>query len=87
VNAGTSWSGEDKVVVVDGGTGPVKDSTNVSYAEPVSVKPTATHSVALTHDTDASSSSLVPGLGLGIIDHSVPFQTITNVSYAEPLSV
>jgi hypothetical protein len=30
VNAGTTWSGDDKVVVVDGGTGPVNETTNVS---------------------------------------------------------
>jgi hypothetical protein len=29
VKAGTTWSGDTVVVVVDGGTGPVNDSTNV----------------------------------------------------------
>ena len=37
VNAGTTGSDATVVVVVEGGTGPVNDSTNVSVAEPVSV--------------------------------------------------
>jgi hypothetical protein len=44
VNAGTNWpdttvvvDGDTVVEVVDGGTGPVNETTNVSYAEPVSV--------------------------------------------------
>jgi hypothetical protein len=38
VKAGTTWSGDTVVVVVDGGTGPVNDSTNVLYPLfPVSV--------------------------------------------------
>ena len=62
VKTGTTWSdatvvvdGDTVVVVVDGGTGPVNDSTNVSFTLfPVSVKPTATQSDALTHDTEYS---------------------------------
>ena len=54
--------------------------TNVSVPESVSVRPTATHSVALTHDTDNSRSLLVPALGLDTIDHSTPSHAITNVS-------
>ena len=54
VNAGTTWSDATAVVVVDGGTGPVNETTNVSTTSPVSVKPIATHSVALTHDTENS---------------------------------
>jgi hypothetical protein len=52
--------------------------TNVSNAEPVYVEPTATHSDALTHDTDCSPSSLVPALGLG---------TTTAVSTTAPAGV
>ena len=47
---------------------------------PVFVEPTATQSDALTHDTENSSSVMVPAFGLGTIDHTVPFHTITNVS-------
>jgi hypothetical protein len=79
-------SGDDKVVVVDGGTGPVNESTNVSYPLfPVSVRPTATQSD--THDTEDSLSKVVPAFGLDTIDHTVPSHTITNVSVAEPVSV
>jgi hypothetical protein len=86
VNAGTTLSGDDKVVVVDGGTGPVNESTNVSYPLfPVSVRPTATQSD--THDTEDSLSKVVPAFGLDTIDHTVPSHTITNVSVAEPVSV
>jgi hypothetical protein len=80
VKAGTTWSGDTVVVVVDGGTGPVNDNTNVSIAEPVFVKPTATHSDTLTHDTENSPSKTVPAFGLDTIDHTVPSHTITNVS-------
>jgi len=52
----------------------------------VYVEPTATHSDALTHDTE-NSTSLVPKLGLGTTDHTLPFHTIVNVSVAEPVSV
>ena len=68
-------------------TMPSHTITNVSVTGPVSVKPTATQSDALTHDTDLSSSAKVPALGLGTIDHAVPFHTITNVSIADPVSV
>jgi hypothetical protein len=86
VNVGATWSGDDKVVAVDGGTGPVNESTNVSYPLfPVSVRPTATQSD--THDTEDSLSKVVPAFGLDTIDHTVPSQTITNVSVAEPVSV
>ena len=61
--------------------------TKVSYAEPSTVYPTATHSDALTHDTEASVSKTVLTLGLGTIDHSMPSHTITNVSSAEPVYV
>jgi hypothetical protein len=37
VKAGTTGSGATVVVVVDGGTGPVNETTNVSKAEPISV--------------------------------------------------
>jgi hypothetical protein len=30
VNAGTTWSGDGELVVVDGGTDPVNETTNVS---------------------------------------------------------
>ena len=66
---------------------PFHTIANVSTPEPVSVKPTATHSDALTHDTDFSASLLVPGLGLVTIDHTLPFPTIANVTYAEPVYV
>jgi hypothetical protein len=61
--------------------------TNVSTAEPVDVEPTATHSDALTHDTEYSPSALVPAFGLDTIDQAVPSHTITNVSTAEPVNV
>ena len=84
MKAGTTWS--DATVVVDGDTGPVNDSTNVSFTLfPVFVRPTATQSDALTHDTKFSSSRLVPAFGLDTIDHTLPSHTITNVSYAEPV--
>ena len=94
VKTGTTWSdatvvvdGDTVVVVVEGGTGPVNDSTNVSFTLfPVSVKPTATQSDALTHDTEPSTSKLVT-LGLETIDHTLPSHTITNVSLAGPVSV
>ena len=86
VKSGTTWSGDRVVVVVDGDTGPVNDSTNVSYPLfPVSVRPTATQSD--THDTEDSLSKEVPAFGLDTIDHTVPSHTITNVSVAEPVSV
>jgi hypothetical protein len=92
VNAGTT--GPDETVVVDGGTGvvgggtgPVNETTNVSTTSPVSVIPTATHSVALAHDTENSMSRLVLALGLVTIDHALPSHTITNVSLAEPVHV
>jgi hypothetical protein len=88
VNAGTTWSDATVVVVVDGDTGPVNETTNVSRTLfPVSVEPTATHSDALPHDTENSASSTVPALGLGTTDHTLPFHTIVNVSVAEPVSV
>jgi hypothetical protein len=51
---------------------------------PVYVEPTATHSDALTHDTD-ESVAVGPGLGLDTIDHTVPSHTIANVSRAAPV--
>jgi hypothetical protein len=54
---------------------------------PVFVEPTATQSDALTHDTENSSSVMVPAFGLGTIDHTLPFHTITNVSRTEPVSM
>jgi hypothetical protein len=68
-------------------TVPSHTITNVSVAEPVNVRPTATHSDTFAHDTDSSRSSLVPALGLDTIDHTVPSHTITNVSVAEPVYV
>ncbi len=73
------------VVVVGAGSGPVNDNTNVSVADPLIVKPTATHSDALTHDTEYSCSKLVPVFGLGTIDHALPSHDNTNVESAEPL--
>ena len=79
VNVEATWS-------VDGGTGPVNESTNVSNPLfPVSVRPTATQSD--THDTEDSLSKVVPAFGLDTIDHTMPSHTITNVSVAEPVSV
>jgi hypothetical protein len=46
---------------------PFHTIANVSVAEPVLVDPTATHSNALTHDTDSNSSLLVLAFGLGTI--------------------
>jgi hypothetical protein len=60
-------------------TGPFHTITNVSIAEPVFVRPTATQSDALTHDTDTSRSSLA-AFGLDTTDHTVPSHTIVNVS-------
>ena len=71
VNVEATWS-------VDGGTGPVNESTNVSNPLfPVSVRPTATQSD--THDTEDSLSKVVPAFGLDTIDHTMPSHTITNV--------
>jgi hypothetical protein len=75
---------DEAVVVVDGGTGPVNETTSVSSGESDLVVPTATHSDALTHETDLSTSLLVPALGLETTDHTMPSHTITNVSSAEP---
>jgi hypothetical protein len=50
------------------------------------VRPTATQSDALTHDTADNRSLLVPAFGLDTIDHTVPFHPITNVSIAEPIT-
>jgi hypothetical protein len=61
-------------------TVPSHTIVNVSVTEPVFVRPTATHSDTLTHDTENSASSLVPAFGLDTIDHTVPSHTITNVS-------
>jgi hypothetical protein len=61
-------------------TVPSHTITNVSNAEPVNVEPTATHSDALTHDTELGPSMTVPALGLGKTDHTLPSHTITNVS-------
>ncbi|MEJ6511686.1 MAG: hypothetical protein QNL69_05860, partial [Acidimicrobiales bacterium] len=88
MKAGTTWSdatvvvdGDTVVVVVYGGTGPVNDNTNVSFTLfPVFVRPTATQSDTLTHDTERSRSKLFPALGLDTIDHTLPSHTITNVS-------
>jgi hypothetical protein len=68
-------------------TVPSHTITNVSKAEPVSVRPTATQSDALAHDTEYSRSSLVPGLGLDTTDQAVPSHTITNVSKTNPVRV
>jgi hypothetical protein len=53
----------------------------------VNVEPTATHSDALTHDNDDSSSVLVPTFGLVTIDHTLPSHTIVNVSVSDPVYV
>jgi hypothetical protein len=58
---------------------PFHTIANVSKAEPMAVRPTATHSDALTHDTE-SSESLLATFGLGTIDHTEPFHIIANVS-------
>jgi len=78
VNAGTAGSDVTVVVVDVGGTGPVSDNTNVSFAEPVREYPAATQLDTLTHDTDDSASSLAT-LGLDTIDHTVPSHTISKV--------
>jgi hypothetical protein len=65
-------------------TVPFHRITNVSVAEPVYVRPTATHSVTLTHDTE-TSRSLLAAFGLATIDHTLPSHTIVNVSNAEPV--
>jgi hypothetical protein len=78
---------DEAVVVVDGGTGPVNETTSVSSGESDLVVPTATHSDALTHETDLSTFATVPGLGLERINHSLPSHTITNVSAAVPVNV
>ena len=56
VNAGTTWSGDTVVVVVDGGTGPVNETTNVSYNswfdEPLLWMPVATQKDTETHETE-----------------------------------
>ena len=67
-------------------TVPSHTITNVSEAETVAVRPTATQSDALTHDTENSRSSLA-AFGLETIDQAVPSHTITNVSKAEPVNV
>jgi hypothetical protein len=77
---------KDEVVVgggkvVDGGELPDNDRTNVSLRNPEDVKPTATHSDTLRHDTDSSPSAKA-ALGLGTIDHTLPSHTITNASEA-----
>jgi hypothetical protein len=46
---------------------PFHTIANVSTAEPLSVEPTATHSDALTHDTEFNSLLLVSAFGLGTI--------------------
>jgi Tfp pilus assembly PilM family ATPase len=66
-------------------TVPSQTITNVSVADPVTVRPTATQSDALTHDTENSPSKTVLGLGLDTIDHTLPSHTIVNVSNAEPV--
>jgi glucose-6-phosphate dehydrogenase assembly protein OpcA len=89
VNAGITGSGATVVVVVVGGTGPVNETTNVSYngwfAEPLSWKPVATQKDTETHDTEFRALSLVLGLGLVTVDQTLPFHCSTNVRYAEPL--
>ena len=67
VNAGKTWSGVAEVdvddpsvvVVVDSGSGPVKDETNVPGEDWVSEMPTATQVHGLTHDTDRRKLSPV----------------------------
>jgi hypothetical protein len=90
VNAGITGSGATVVVVVVGGTGPVNETTNVSYngwfAEPLSWKPVATQKDTETHDTEFRPLSLVLGLGLVTVDQTLPFHCSTNVRYPEPLS-
>ncbi len=71
VNAGETWS--------DGASsGPVNETTNVWFALPVFVEPTATHSVALTHDTERRRL-VVPSLGLDTTVQLTPSQCSTNV--------
>jgi hypothetical protein len=88
VNAGITGSGATVVVVV-GGTGPVNETTNVSYngwfAEPLSWLPVATQKDTETHDTEDRTLPLVPGLGLVTVDQLVPSHCSTNVRYPEPL--
>ncbi|MGZ4803536.1 MAG: hypothetical protein ACXV9P_13090 [Acidimicrobiia bacterium] len=55
---------------------PFQDSTSDLVAvERVTMKPTARQRVGVTHETADSVPPLGPaGVGLGVIDHSVPFQ-------------
>ncbi len=90
MNAGITGSGATAVVVVVGGTGPVNETTNVSYNgwfdEPLSWSPVATQKDTETHDTEDRALLLVLGLGLVTVDQLVPSHCSTNVRYAEPLS-
>ena len=75
MNAGAT--GSDKVVVdvVDGGTGPVNETTNDSCTMfPMSAYPTATLSDTLTHDMAAKKLARFV-LGLVTTAHDEPFRT------------
>ena len=88
VNAGTTGS-DTTVVVVVGGTGPVNETTNVSYdgwfVEPLFWLPVATQKDTETQDTEPRELAVVPGLGLVTVDQTLPFQCSTNVRFVEPL--
>src|ERR1700733_699643 len=63
---------------------PFQDSTSAPVAScgPLQV-PTAAQKLLLTQETPDSSSP-VPTLGLGVVDHSVPFQVSTKVPDSSP---
>ena len=63
---------------------PFHDSTNGSDCAPVTIRPTATHVVELTHDTERSELSPVPTFGLGTTDHTEPFHESTRVVSCTP---
>ena len=90
VNAGTTDPESSVVVVVVvGGTGPVNESTNVSYNgwfdEPLYWMPVATQNDTETHDTEYRTLPMVLGLGLVTVDQTLPFHCSTNVRLFEPL--
>jgi hypothetical protein len=53
----------------------------------VKVKPTATHHEVDTHDTERTTSFLLPAIGLSTTVQEPPSQVSINVSVAEPVKV
>jgi hypothetical protein len=83
VNTGTTGSDDPVVddpvvVVVDGGTGPVNESTNVSSGYPTN--PAATHQDVNTHATDGSRDPSPTEGGFATIDHELPSHAWTSIS-------